>query len=445
MSDAPDRTGVPPGALAFLLATVLVNTIGFGLLIPVTPALIASLTGDGIEQAAAWGGSLMFVYAAMQFLFAPIMGNLSDRFGRRPVLLIAIAALSVDYLLMALAPTIAWLFAGRLLAGMLGATAPVANAYMADISSGADRARNFGLIGAAWGVGFVLGPVIGGLLGELGPRVPFWTAAALTAGSCLFGLLVLPETLQREHRRPFALRRANPIGTALQLRGHALILPMLGVAFLYQLAHDANPSVWSYATMVRFDWTELQVGLSLGLVGVMSIIVQGFLIRPVIKRLGEPRAVVTGLALMSFGFAGFAFAREGWQMLVMVLPFCLGTFAMPALRSLASNRIADSEQGALQGAFSSTASLSAIIAPLVMTSLFTWFTSGGAPFAFPGAPFFLAAVLALASLLSFRRLGLQRSPPAATEADRRDPARGVMAERDASEPRSSARADPDLS
>lgn len=415
--DSPDRSRVPRGALAFLLATVLINTIGFGILIPVTPALIASLTGDGIEQAAAWGGSLMFVYAFTQFLFAPIMGNLSDRFGRRPVLLIAIAALSVDYLLMALAPTIGWLFAGRLLAGMLGATAPVANAYMADISSGADRARNFGLIGAAWGVGFVLGPVIGGLLGEFGPRVPFWTAAALSAGSCLFGLLVLPETLARAKRRPFAIRRANPVGTLLQLRGHALLLPMLGVAFLYQLAHDANPSVWSYATMVRFDWTEFQVGLSLGLVGVMSIIVQGFLIRPVIARLGEPRAVVTGLALMSFGFAGFAFAREGWQMLIMIVPFCLGTFAMPALRSLASNRISDSEQGALQGAFSSTASLSAIIAPPVMTGLFAWFAGGGAPFTFPGAPFFLAAVLALASLLSFRRLGPWTSPPAAPAPD----------------------------
>lgn len=390
-------------AFGFVLVTLLLDTIGFGIIIPIVPGLIAELTGGDVVDAAAWGGWLMFSYAFMQFLCAPVVGNLSDRFGRRPVLLVSLAALGLDYVLMALAPAVGWLFLGRVLAGMAGSSGTTAQAYVADVTPGTDRARAFGLVSAAWGFGFVIGPVLGGLLGELGPRVPFWVAAGLAGTNFLYGLFVLPESLPRERRRPFALSRANPLGALRSFRHVPTVLPVVAVYFLYMVGHDTNPAIWTYATMDRFAWGPREVGLSLGLVGVVSVIVMAGLVRPLIDRLGEGRTVVFGMSLMAAGFAGFALAGNQWVMLAMIVPYCLGAVASPALRALGANRVGDDEQGALQGVYASTASLSAIVSPPVMTAVFAYFASADAAVHFPGAPFLLAGVLTVLGLGAFRR------------------------------------------
>jgi DHA1 family tetracycline resistance protein-like MFS transporter len=399
-------------ALGFILFTLLIDTIGFGLIIPIVPGLIEELTGGNVVHAAVWGGWLMFTYATAQFLCAPLAGNLSDRFGRRPVLLCSLAALGLDYVFMALAPSVTWLFVGRLIAGIAGSSSTTAQAYVADVTPRDERARAFGFISAAWGFGFVIGPVIGGLLGELGPRVPFWVAAAMSGLNLLYGLFVLPESLPPEGRRAFSVARANPVGAARHLARHPALLPILGVYFLYMVGHDTNPAIWTYATMDRFGWGAAEVGLSLGLVGVISVIVMAGLVKPVTARLGESRTVVIGMALMAAGFCGFAFAKTQWLMLAMILPYCTGALASPALRALGANRVGDDEQGALQGAFASTSSLSSIISPPVMTMVFGWFAAEDALLPFPGAPFLLAALLVTLGLFAFRRIGTPKGATA---------------------------------
>ncbi len=384
--------------MAFLLVTVLIDTIGFGIVAPVTPELIVELTGETLSEAAIYGGWLMFLYALMQLFFAPILGNLSDRFGRRPVLLVSLFALGVDYLLMALAPTLAWLFVGRVIAGVAGATFATANAYIADVSDAEQRAQNFGLLGAAWGFGFILGPVVGGVLGEYGSRVPFFAASALAVANVLYGFFVLPETLAPESRRAFSFRRANPIGALGQMGRHPGVLVLFGAIVLYQIAHDANPSVWTYYTMLKFGWSERDVGFSMGVVGLSIVLVQGVVIRAVIPRIGDRGAILVGLLLMAAGYLGFALATRGWMMLAFILPFSLGGLAMPALRSVLSNRVPADAQGELQGALSSLMSLTAIVAPVFLTQLFGYFTSASAPIHLPGAPFLAAAVLTAGSL-----------------------------------------------
>ena len=407
MSDTPSHR-MP---LAFILVTILIDSIGFGIIIPVVPELIMELTGGGLGEAAIYGGWLLFAYALMQFFFAPVLGNLSDRFGRRPVLLCSLAAFGADYIFMGFAPTITWLFVGRLIAGVTGATHATANAYAADITPPEERAKNFGRISAAWSLGFILGPVIGGFLGELGPRIPFFAAAALAFANVVYGLLVLPETLPVESRRPFRPERANPIGAFRQMRAYPFVVGSLLVLAFVQLAHDANPSTWSYYTMLKFDWSERQLGLSLGVLGVMMVLVQAVLVQALIDRMGERRTIYFGFGAWAVGYAGFAFSTSGWMMIAFMLPFALGGVAMPALRGILSNQVPESGQGELQGALASLGSLTAIFAPLFMTQLFGYFTSASAPFYFPGAPFFAAAVLVLASILWFTRT-LRRSPPA---------------------------------
>lgn len=380
-------------SILFILITVLVDVIGLGIIIPVTPELIQELSGEGLDRAAIYGGWLLFLYAALQFVCAPILGGLSDRFGRRPVLLLSLLAFGLDYLLMGLAPTLVWLFIGRAVAGAAGASVTTANAYMADVTPPERRAANFGLIGAAWGVGFVIGPVLGGFLGEFGPRVPFFAAAALALANALYGFFVLPETLPPEKRRAFDWSRANPLGSLARMWGHPVLGAMLGVLVLYQIAHDANPSVWSYYTMERFDWSERDVGLSLGVVGMLIAIVYGGLVGPVVARLGEDRTVRYGLLVMAIGFIGYSLSTEGWMMLAFIVPFALGCVAMPALRGMMANRVAPDEQGELQGALTSLASLTAIGAPLLMTRLFGTFAAPDASVYFPGAPFLVAGVL----------------------------------------------------
>jgi len=384
-------------AMVFILITVLVDTIGFGIIAPVTPELIMELTGEGLSEAALYGGWLMFLYAFTQFFAAPILGNLSDRFGRRPVLMASLFALGLDYLLMALAPNLTWLFVGRAIAGVAGATFATANAYIADVSDAEERAQNFGLLGSAWGLGFILGPVIGGVLGEYGPRIPFFAASALACANVLYGFFVLPESLPPESRRPFKLERANPIGAFAQMRRYPRVLVLFGALFLYQLAHDANPSTWTYYTMLKFNWTERDVGFSMGVLGISITIVQGLLIRLVIPKLGDRGTVLLGLLVMASGYLGFSLSSEGWMMLAFIIPFAIGGLAMPALRSILSKSVDEDAQGELQGALSSLMSLTAIIAPVFLTQLFGYFTSEQAPFYFPGAPFFTAAVLTAAS------------------------------------------------
>lgn len=400
---APRKPG--KRALAFVLVTVLLDTMGFGVIIPVTPELIMELTGEGLSRAAVYGGWLGFVFAALQFLFAPILGNLSDRFGRRPVLLYAVASLGVDYILMGLAPTIAWLFVGRAISGIAGASFTPAHAYIADVSPPEKRAQSFGLMGAAFGAGFVLGPALGGLLGELGPRAPFFVAAALSLINFVYGYFVLPETLAVEKRRPFEWRRANPVGTLMQIRKYPLVLGLLAALFLWQIAHQVMPSVWSFYTMYKFGWTEAVVGGSLAFVGVVMVLGQSTLPRLVIPRLGERRTAILGLAVGATGYAGYAFASQGWMMFAWLATWLLAALVMPSTQALMSHRIPADGQGELQGAVAGLHSLSSIVAPPLMTQMFRRFTAEGASIQFPGAPFLLSSGLAIGALVLFWSTG----------------------------------------
>ena len=403
----PSQPSPSPHALAFILITILLDTIGLGIVIPVTPQLLLELSGNsgpgGLSEAATWGGWLGGGYALMQFIFAPIIGNLSDRFGRRPVLLLSLLAFAIDYAIMGFATSMWMLFVGRCLAGAAGGSYIAANAYIADISTPDERAKRFGLVGAAFGVGFILGPVVGGLLGEFGSRVPFYAAAIVAAGNLLYGLLVVPESLLPENRRAFSLRRANPVGAVLQVRRYPLVFALLGSVLLYQLAHDANPSTFNYFVIAQFNWTPREVGASIGLIGLLIAIVQGGLIGVVLPRLGERRAAMFGLGCMAIGFTGYAFSTVPWMLFASMLPFALCGFAMPAMRSMMSRAVPADAQGELQGATASMSGITMIVAPLLMTQLFAWATTPGNELHFPGAPFLLAGALALLSLLWLTR------------------------------------------
>jgi len=397
-------------ALAFIFITILLDVIGLGIIIPVVPSLIVELTGEELSNAALYGGALMFLYSFTQFLFAPIIGALSDRFGRRPVLLSSLAGFAIDYVITGFAPTIGWLFAARFVAGITGASITTATAYIADVSTPEKRAQNFGLIGAAFGLGFIIGPVIGGLLGEIGPRIPFFAAAGLTVINFIYGYFVLPESLSKDNRRAFDIRRANPLGSLKQVRLFPGITAMLGIFFLIYLAQHATQSTWTYYTMYKFEWDEGMVGISLGVVGFCVAIVQGGLTRVVIPKIGEIKSVYLGLAFSALGLVGFSFSPSGYIMLAMVIPYSLGGFAGPALRGIISNKVPDNQQGELQGALTSLVSFTAIFGPLLMTNLFSFFTSDIAFFQFPGAPFFVGAIfIILAFLLALKNLSIKEN------------------------------------
>ncbi len=397
-------------ALAFIFITILLDVIGLGIIIPVVPSLIVELTGEELSNAALYGGALMFLYSFTQFLFAPIIGALSDRFGRRPVLLSSLAGFAIDYVITGFAPTIGWLFAARFVAGITGASITTATAYIADVSTPEKRAQNFGLIGAAFGLGFIIGPVIGGLLGEIGPRIPFFAAAGLTVINFTYGYFVLPESLSKENRRAFDIKRANPLGSLKQVRLFPGITAMLGIFFLIYLAQHATQSTWTYYTMYKFSWDEGMVGISLGVVGFCVAIVQGGLTRIVIPKIGEIKSVYLGLAFSALGLVGFSFSPSGYIMLAMVIPYSLGGFAGPALRGIISNKVPDNQQGELQGALTSLVSFTAIFGPLLMTNLFSFFTSDIALFQFPGAPFFVGAIfIVLAFILALKTLSIKEN------------------------------------
>ena len=393
----------PPGkrAILFVFVTVLVNAMGIGIILPVMPDLIRELTDLPLGAAALWGGYLSFVYALMQFAFGPTLGNLSDRFGRRPVLLVSLFSLAVDYLIMGLAPTLWLLFAGRALAGIAGATFSTANAYMADISPPERRAQNFGLIGAGFGVGFIAGPLIGGLAGELGTRAPFFVAAALALANFVYGALVLPETLAPENRRRFDWRRANPFGAARQIASMPTVAWFFVAMFLFNLAHHSYPAVWSFYAKEAFAWTNAEIGLSLAIVGISFAVAQGWLIRIAIPRVGEVPTAFWGFVLSIAGLVCFGLATEGW-MIYVIIPFTgLGALITPAMTALMSRRVPADAQGELQGALAGVLGVTLIISPVLMTQIFGHFTSADAPLYLPGAPFLAAAVLMGLALAPF--------------------------------------------
>ncbi|MFN7313755.1 MAG: TCR/Tet family MFS transporter [Bacteroidota bacterium] len=393
-----ENTKRPP-AIGFIFITLLIDVIGFGIIIPVIPQLIQELTGGDMSEAATYGGWLMFSFAVMQFIFSPIMGGLSDRFGRRPVILISLFGFALDYLLVALAPTITWLFIGRILAGVAGANFTTATAYIADVSTPEKRAQNFGMIGAAFGIGFIIGPVIGGLLGQFGSRIPFYGAAGLTLLNWLYGYFILPESLSLANRRPFDWKRANPIGSLLHLKKYPIISGLVISLLCIYIAGYAVQSTWSYFTMERLKWNSAMVGYSLGAVGVLVAFVQGFLIRFSTPKLGAKKSVYIGLGLYTIGLVLFAFANQNWMMYAFLIPYCLGGIAGPSIQSMMSNQVPANEQGELQGALTSLISVTSIVGPLLMTNLFSYFTHNSKGIYFPGAPFMAGAVFMLISLV----------------------------------------------
>jgi MFS transporter, DHA1 family, tetracycline resistance protein len=386
-------------AIGFIFITLLVDVMGWGLIIPVMPKLISQLKGISINEASADGGWLLAAYAIAQFFCAPIIGNLSDRYGRRPVLLSSLIGFGIDYLFLALAPTYGWLFIGRIIAGITGASFTTASAYIADISTPETRAKNFGVIGAAFGLGFIIGPALGGLLSGWGVRAPFYAAAALCLLNALYGYFVLPESLSKENRRPFEWRKANPFGAFQFLRKHPSIAGLAICFFLIYLAAQAVQGNWSFFTIYRFNWTEKTVGISLAVVGLLVGGVQAGLVRVVVPKLGNEKSIYLGLLLYTLGLVLFAFATEGWMMFAFLVPYCLGGIAGPSLQATLAGHVTPGEQGALQGALTSLMSVTTIIGPLIMNNLFTYFTRNNAPIHFPGVSFLLAAVLMFLSVV----------------------------------------------
>lgn len=403
-------------ALFFIVLTALLDSIGFGIIMPVLPGLLMEITGEDLSANALYAGWLMFVFAIMQFLFSPLVGNLSDRFGRRPILLVSLFVAGVNYLIMGFAETLLMLFIGRLISGLGASSMSTCNAYIADITPAQDRAARFGLTGAAFGMGFVIGPVIGGFLGEYGTRMPFIAAGLISFANMVFGFLVLKESLSKENRRPLDLKRANPVGTLLHLKQFPMVIGIVAVMFLSSLGHHVLPAVWSFWGIEKFDWSPREIGYSLGFVGIGMVIVQGFLIRIVIDRTSLRVAGILGLTFTTLAMLGYAFANEVWLVYVALVFGALGGFANPAMQGIASGQISADRQGELQGGLSSMMSLTAILSPPVMTQTFGYFTSESAPVYFPGAAFLLAAVLTILALTLFIRFtrSLSTSLPTST-------------------------------
>ncbi len=385
-------------AIVFIFITILIDVLGIGIIIPVLPKILLELTGKGLSEASQLSGYLMASYAVMQFIFSPIIGGLSDKFGRRPVILASLFGFFLDYMILVYAPTMAWLFVGRILAGITGASFTTATAYIADISNDENRSKNFGMVGAAFGLGFIIGPTIGGILGGYGSRVPFMFAAGLTLVNALYGYFVLPESLSKENRREFDWKRANPIGSLKNLGRFPALLGLVGALFCLQIAGQTHPSTWSYFTMKEFGWNSDQVGYSLGFVGFMVALVQGGLNRIINPKIGDRNSVVIGLLFYGAGFVLFSLATQGWMMYAFMIPFGLGGIAGPALQSLITKQVAPNEQGELQGGITSLQSVTTIIGPLLASYLFSYYSDGKDHFQFPGAAFFMAGVLTFLAL-----------------------------------------------
>lgn len=386
-------------AVGFIFITLLIDTMGWGLIIPVLPELIAELKHISINEASAYGGLLLSTYAITQFMFSPVIGNLSDRYGRRPVLLSSLLGFGIDYIILALAPTFGWLFLGRVIAGITGASFTTGSAYIADVSTPETRAKNFGLIGAAFGLGFIIGPALGGLLSGWGIRAPFFAAAGLCLLNTLYGYFVLPESLSKEHRRSFDWKKANPFGSLQFLRKTPAISGLAFGFFLIYMAAQSVQGNWSFFTMYRFNWTPGLVGVSLAVVGVLVGAVQVGLTRVLNPKIGDAKSIYFGLTLYTIGLVLFAFATSTWMMFAFLVPYCLGGVAGPSLQATLAGHVPPNQQGELQGALTGLMSLTTVLGPLLMNNLFTFFTSPKAPFLFPGVSFLLGAVFMLFSLI----------------------------------------------
>ena len=399
--DAPQRRR----AFSFILITLMLDAMGIGLILPVMPDLIAEVNGGSVGDAALWGGILATTFAVMQFIFGPILGSLSDRYGRRPVLLLSLLIMTLDYFVMAAAGTIWLLLLTRVVGGITAATQSTASAFIADISKPEEKSANFGLVGAAFGIGFVFGPIIGGLLGELGPRAPIWAAAILGAMNLAFGYFVLPETVTDRIRRPFSLRRANPLAAFRALGQLSGTRRLIFLIFLYEFAFIVYPSTWAYYTKLAYGWSPGMIGASLALFGIGVAIVQAGLIRIALKRFGERGTIVYGIAFNFAAFAVLTIITNGWVALGFIPLTALGAVVTPALQGLLSKRVGDDQQGELQGLIASAKSIAMIFSPLVMTQLFWAFTTETGPY-FPSAAFALSASIMILCMIVF--LGRKR-------------------------------------
>ncbi|RZL66817.1 MAG: MFS transporter [Pedobacter sp.] len=385
-------------AMIFIMITLLIDCTGFGIIIPVLPNLIKEFTGGNTSVAADYGGYLMVAFALPQFIFSPILGGLSDQYGRRPVLLFSLFGLGMDYLFLSFAPSIFWFFIGRIIAGITGASFTTGMAYIADISTPEKKAQNFGLVGAAFGLGFIIGSVGGGLLSQFGLRVPFMVAAGLSLVNWLYGYFILPESLSKEKRRSFSWKRANPIGSFINASKYPAILGLLATLLLLYVASHSVQSNWSYYVIEKFQWSPTMIGYSLAVVGITVAIVQGGLIRVIIPKIGNRKAIYIGLTLYVIGFICFAFASNGLMMMLFIIPYCLAGIGGPAMQSIISNQVPENAQGEIQGITTSLQSLAAIIGPFLASHIFVYFIEDGTPFYFPGAPFILSAFLTLIGL-----------------------------------------------
>ncbi|MCB9150702.1 MAG: TCR/Tet family MFS transporter [Caldilineaceae bacterium] len=394
--------------LGFIFVTLLLDILGLGLIIPVLPKLIESFTNNNVESASTVYGIMIAVYALMQFIFAPILGSLSDQYGRRPVILISLLGSGLDYLLLAFAPSLSWLFVGRVISGVTAANITTASAYIVDVSAPEDRAKNFGILGVAFGLGFIIGPAIGGLLGDVKLHLPFLVVAGITLLNWLYGYFVLPESLKPENRRPFSWRRANPIGSLSGLGRYPIVLALVSTIVLASMAQNALQSTWVLYTDFRYNWGPRDVGLSLAVVGLSAAIVQGGLIGKIVGFLGERKALLVGLSISVVSFILYGLASAGWMLYVIPFLGALGGISGPSAQSIITQNVADNEQGAIQGALTSLNSLTGVIAPLIATNVFRYFISDAAPVTIPGAAFFIGAfflVIALAlAARTFRRL-----------------------------------------
>lgn len=422
-SPATSSPAPQQAAIAFVLLTLFIDILGIGIIVPVLPELVKGFIASDldpamteaevsaiVDSAAGWYvGLLGASYALMQFLFAPALGALSDRFGRRPIILGSLFGLGVDFLVMGFAPSISWLFFGRLLAGVMGGSFSAANAYIADISTAETRAKNFGLVGMMFGLGFIFGPALGGLLGGIHIKLPFFVSAGLALVNWLYGFFILPESLSKEKRSSFSLRKANPFGTIGRLRAYPLVGGLAAVYVCLSFAQRGLENVWVLYTGYRYQWDELTNGLVLGLVGITSAIVQGGLVRPIIKRIGERKAILVGISISMMAFVGYGLAPFGWMILVIIVLGAVSGISGPAIQSLVASKVDSSEQGKVQGALTSLMSFTNIFAPVFFTTgLFSYFTSSGAIFPLPGAPFLVGAVFIFAGLMLaislFRRI-----------------------------------------
>lgn len=400
--------------LIFILITVLIDVIGIGLIIPIMPALFQELTGGTVSESSTWSAYLVFAYSLMQFIFSPIIGGLSDKYGRRPVLLLSLFGFGVNYIFMALSPTIGWLFVGRIIAGITGASFSTANAYIADITPFEKRAQSFGLVGAMFGLGFIIGPALGGVLGEMGTRMPFYVAAGLSLANWLYGYFFLPESLSPEKRRDFNIRRANPIGSVVNLRKNPFVFSLTTALFLVYVSGFATQGTWSFYTIEKFGWSEAEIGLSLAFLGLMAAAVQGGLIRYTIPKIGPEKSLFLGLAMNSLGLLGFGLASQSWMLYAVMVYNALSGLASPAFQGIISSHVPPNEQGELQGGLTSLMSIAAIIGQPLMLGLFRMFTRESAPFYFPGMPFLAGSLLSTISIiLAFRIIYKKNSPKVA--------------------------------